>query len=58
MRSRGDREEPFGGKGASWEGCFVGGKYLVQAVTRGPAGERRYGNFEEYSQLPEEVRAK
>ena len=58
MRSRGDREEPFGGKGASWEGCFVGGKYLVQAVTRGPAGERRYGNFEEYSQLPEEVRVK
>lgn len=55
-RSRGDREEPFGGKGASWEGCFVGGKYLVQAVTRDQPGERRYGNFEEYAQFPEEVR--
>lgn len=56
LRSRGDRDEPFGGKGASWEGCFVGGKYLVHAVTRGQPDERRYGNFGEYAQFPEEVR--
>jgi acyl-CoA reductase-like NAD-dependent aldehyde dehydrogenase len=51
-RSRGDRAEPFGGAGASWKGCFVGGEYLVQAVTQGPAGERLYGNFAEYTLLP------
>ena len=51
-RSRGDRAEPFGGAGASWKGCFVGGAYLVQAVTQGPAGERLYGNFAEYTLLP------
>ena len=34
-RSRGDREEVFGGKGASWKGAFVGGDLLVQAVTEG-----------------------
>lgn len=43
MRSRGDREELFGGIGQSWSGCFVGGKCLVQAVTVGPPGERLYG---------------
>jgi acyl-CoA reductase-like NAD-dependent aldehyde dehydrogenase len=53
VRSRGDREEPFGGIGESWKGCFVGGQYLVQAVTQGPAGERLYGNFDDYSLLPE-----
>ncbi|GAB4429188.1 MAG: aldehyde dehydrogenase family protein [Chloroflexi bacterium OHK40] len=53
VRSRGDREEVFGGMGASWKGCFVGGKYLVQSVTRGPAGERLYGNFPDYTLLPE-----
>ncbi len=53
MRSRGDREEVFGGMGASWKGCFVGGKYLVQAVTQGPPGERLYGNFLDYTLLPE-----
>ena len=35
-RSRGDRAEPFGGRGASWKGAFVGGASLVQAVTLGP----------------------
>lgn len=53
VRSRGDREEVFGGMGASWKGCFVGGKYLVQSVTQGPPGERLYGNFPDYTLLPE-----
>jgi acyl-CoA reductase-like NAD-dependent aldehyde dehydrogenase len=53
VRSRGDREEPFGGIGESWKGCFVGGEYLVRAVTQGPAGERLYGNFPDYTLLPE-----
>src|SRR6266511_308773 len=44
-RSRGDREEPFGGRGASWKGAFVGGELLVHAMTEGPAGEGLYGNF-------------
>jgi acyl-CoA reductase-like NAD-dependent aldehyde dehydrogenase len=51
-RSRGDREEPFGGRGASWKGCFVGGDLLVQAVTCGAPDERLYGNFPEYSSYP------
>jgi len=53
-RSRGDREEVFGGLGHSWKGAFVGGDLLVQAVTynsEGP-GERLYGNFPDYSLLP------
>jgi acyl-CoA reductase-like NAD-dependent aldehyde dehydrogenase len=54
MRSRGDNEEVFGGLGQSWRGCFVGGKYLVQAVTQGPPGERLYGNFVADQLLPEE----
>jgi acyl-CoA reductase-like NAD-dependent aldehyde dehydrogenase len=49
-RSRGDREEVFGGKGASWHGAFVGGELLVQSVTYGP--DRLYGNFGAYSQYP------
>lgn len=53
VRSRGDRDEPFGGIGESWKGCFVGGEYLVQAVTSGPEGERPYGNFPDYTLLPE-----
>jgi acyl-CoA reductase-like NAD-dependent aldehyde dehydrogenase len=53
VRSRGDKEESFGGIGQSWKGCFVGGKYLVQAVTNGAAGERLYGNFQDYTLLPE-----
>ena len=53
IRSRGDREETFGGAGESWKGCFVGGRYLVQAATRGPEGERLYGHFPDYTLLPE-----
>ncbi len=52
-RSRGDKEEVFGGIGQSWKGCFVGGKYLVQAVTQGPAGEKLFGNFIDHTLLPE-----
>ncbi|WP_035795051.1 aldehyde dehydrogenase family protein [Kitasatospora mediocidica] len=53
-RSRGDREEVFGGLGASWKGAFVGGDLLVQAVTFGPQGaeEKLYGNFPSYSLYP------
>jgi acyl-CoA reductase-like NAD-dependent aldehyde dehydrogenase len=51
-RSRGDREEPFGGRGASWKGAFVGGACLVQAVTQGPPFEQLYGNFPGYSRYP------
>ncbi|OKI24332.1 aldehyde dehydrogenase family protein [Streptomyces sp. CB03911] len=53
-RSRGDREEVFGGLGASWKGAFVGGDLLVQAVTYGPEGadEKLYGNFPSYSLYP------
>jgi len=54
IRSRGDREEPFGGVGASWRGAFVGGRYLVEAVTEGAANERLMGNFEDYTMLPQE----
>ncbi|WP_084962659.1 aldehyde dehydrogenase family protein [Thermoactinospora rubra] len=51
-RSRGDREELFGGLGASWRGAFVGGELLVRAVTEGPEGERLPGNFPTYTLLP------
>jgi acyl-CoA reductase-like NAD-dependent aldehyde dehydrogenase len=53
-RSRGDREEVFGGLGASWKGAFVGGDLLVQAVSYGPEGadEELFGNFPSYSRLP------
>ncbi|MEU6229074.1 aldehyde dehydrogenase family protein [Streptomyces sp. NPDC047042] len=51
-RSRGDRDELFGGFGASWRGAFVGGELLVRAVTRGPADERLPGNFPEYQLMP------
>ncbi|MCW2924733.1 MAG: aldehyde dehydrogenase family protein [Thermoleophilia bacterium] len=53
-RSRGDRDETFGGRGASWRGAFVGGDLLVQAVTQPVDGtdEQLYGNFEEYSRYP------
>ncbi len=54
-RSRGDRDEVFGGKGASWKGAFVGGDLLVQAVTEGPDTEQLYGNFPTYSRYPESV---
>jgi acyl-CoA reductase-like NAD-dependent aldehyde dehydrogenase len=54
-RSRGDREEVFGGLGASWKGAFVGGDLLVQAITYGEGGadERLFGNFPGYSLLPQ-----
>ncbi|MEV6524751.1 aldehyde dehydrogenase family protein [Longispora sp. NPDC051575] len=51
-RSRGDRAEPFGGRGASWKGAFVGGELLVHAVTVGAPTERLYGNFADYSRYP------
>lgn len=53
-RSRGDRDEVFGGKGASWKGAFVGGDLLVEAVTVGAEGadERLFGNFPSYSLYP------
>ncbi|KOV62240.1 aldehyde dehydrogenase family protein [Streptomyces sp. MMG1121] len=51
-RSRGDRDELFGGFGASWRGAFVGGDLLVRAVTQGPADERPPGNFPEYQLMP------
>ena len=52
VRSRGDRDEVFGGIGHSWYGCFVGGSYLVQAVTQGGSDERLFGNFPDYSLVP------
>ncbi|WP_238436460.1 MULTISPECIES: aldehyde dehydrogenase family protein [unclassified Frankia] len=53
-RSRGDRAEPFGGRGASWKGAFVGGEHLVHAVTVGAdPHEHLYGNFPSYSLYPE-----
>jgi acyl-CoA reductase-like NAD-dependent aldehyde dehydrogenase len=58
VRSRGDRDEVFGGIGQSWKGCFVGGKYLVLAVTEGGPDEKLYGNFPTYSRLPEETPAR
>lgn len=51
-RSRGDRDELFGGFGASWRGALVGGELLVRAVTEGPAGERLPGNFPDYHLMP------
>jgi acyl-CoA reductase-like NAD-dependent aldehyde dehydrogenase len=51
-RSRGDRDELFGGYGASWRGAYVGGELLVRAVTRGPADERLPGNFPDYTLYP------
>lgn len=45
VRSRGDKDEPFGGRGQSWRGCFVGGAHLVRAVTSGPDDDKLAGNF-------------
>ena len=54
LRSRGDREEVFGGLGQSWNGAFVGGELLVQALTYGPDGadEDLYGNYPARLVLP------
>ena len=49
-RSRGDRDEVFGGRGASWIGAFVGGDLLVQSVTEGTG--QLFGNFPTYSRYP------
>ncbi len=54
-RSRGDREETFGGRGSSWRGCFVGGELLVQAVTQGPQNELLYGNFPDHNRYPANI---
>lgn len=53
-RSRGDRDELFGGLGGSWRGAFVGGELVVRAVTEGPEGERERlpGNFPGYHLMP------
>jgi acyl-CoA reductase-like NAD-dependent aldehyde dehydrogenase len=51
-RSRGDRDELFGGLGASWHGAFVGGELLVRAITEGAADERPPGNFLTYTLQP------
>ncbi len=52
LRSRGDRDEVFGGLGESWKGAFVGGRLLVEAVTQGEAGQAALGNYEEATLLP------
>ncbi|GAA4750409.1 aldehyde dehydrogenase family protein [Actinomycetospora chibensis] len=52
LRSRGDKDEAFGGRGESWKGAFVGGEYLVHAVTEGPPGENIFGNFPGYQRTP------
>jgi acyl-CoA reductase-like NAD-dependent aldehyde dehydrogenase len=52
-RSRGDKAEVFGGRGASWRGCFVGGDLLVESVTDGPSA--LFGNFSDGSRYPEVV---
>ena len=55
LRSRGDREEPFGGYGESWQGCFVGGEHLIRAVTHSATGQAPLGNFTA-SHVPMEAR--
>ena len=49
-RSRGDRDEVFGGVGASWRGAFVGGDLLVDAATDGD--RPLFGNFRHGSLMP------
>ena len=55
LRSRGDREEVFGGLGESWKGAFVGGKLLVEAVTQGVPSEPILGNYQDATLLPEKI---
>jgi acyl-CoA reductase-like NAD-dependent aldehyde dehydrogenase len=52
LRSRGDRDEPFGGLGDSWSGAFVGGSLLVDAVTDGQATP--VGNYAAVAEPPRE----
>lgn len=49
-RSRGDRAEVFGGRGASWRGAFVGGDHLIFAFTDGD--QPLFGNFPNGSLYP------
>jgi acyl-CoA reductase-like NAD-dependent aldehyde dehydrogenase len=49
-RSRGDRAEVFGGRGASWRGAFVGGDHLISAFTDGD--QPLFGNFPNGSLYP------
>lgn len=49
-RSRGDRDEVFGGRGGSWKGAFVGGDLLVDSMTNGD--RPLYGNFPDGSRYP------
>ena len=53
LRSRGDRDEVFGGLGESWKGAFVGGALLVEAVTDGEKAV--LGNYEDAMLLPENI---
>jgi acyl-CoA reductase-like NAD-dependent aldehyde dehydrogenase len=53
LRSRGDRDEVFGGLGESWKGAFVGGRLLVEAVTSGETP--LLGHFDDGLRLPEKV---
>ena len=55
-RSRGDRDEHFGGLGMSWRGPFVGGELLVRALTSGEPGERLPGNYDGDVLMPEGAR--
>ncbi|MGI4866656.1 MAG: aldehyde dehydrogenase family protein [Janthinobacterium lividum] len=55
LRSRGDREEVFGGLGESWKGAFVGGKLLVEAVTQGDHTGPVLGNYPDAVLLPEKA---
>jgi acyl-CoA reductase-like NAD-dependent aldehyde dehydrogenase len=55
LRSRGDREEVFGGLGESWKGAFVGGKLLVEAVTQGDPTHHVLGNYPDAVLLPEKA---
>jgi acyl-CoA reductase-like NAD-dependent aldehyde dehydrogenase len=52
LRSRGDKDELFGGLGQSWKGCFVGGGLLVRAVTKGRHDDDLPGNFHDGTRLP------
>ena len=52
-RSRGDRAEVFGGRGASWRGAFVGGDLLIDSVTDGD--RPLFGNFPNGSQYPPDI---
>jgi acyl-CoA reductase-like NAD-dependent aldehyde dehydrogenase len=53
LRSRGDRDELFGGMGQSWKGCFVGGALLPRAVTRGDDDDALPGNFVTHTRMPD-----